>query len=215
MAEYAPLHVAGRAAAPVTHLLGAMQGSRRWRSEYLALAVVALIVGVFALLFFGLGMDLADLKHLGYLGVFLIALIGSASVILPLPGAAVVVTSGQFLDDVGPVPFWLMVGIVASAGEALGELTGYLAGVGGKAIIGERPAYQGVQRWMERRGTATIFVLSVIPNPVFDIAGFMAGAVRMPLWTFLSAVFVGKTIKNALLALGGDAGIDVLVQAFD
>ncbi len=181
-----------------------------WRREYAYLAIVAFIVTAFGFLFFLLNWDLADLQRFEYAGIFLISLIGSASVVLPLPGAAVVVSSGQFVDDVAGIPFWLLVGLVAAAGETIGEMTAYLAGMGGKAMLEERPAYRVLDRWMHHHGTVTIFGLSVIPNPVFDIAGFMAGAVRVPIWRFAGTVFVGKVIKNCALAAGGDAGLDAL-----
>jgi membrane protein YqaA with SNARE-associated domain len=188
---------------------------RRWRREYAYLLAVGALVGLFAFIFFFLDVDLDELRRFGYLGIFLISLIGSASVILPLPGAAVVVSSGQFVDDVLGIPFWLVVGVVAALGETVGELTAYLAGVGGKAVIEDRPAYHRLERWMRKHGTWTIFALSVIPNPLFDIAGFMAGAVRMPLWRFLITVFIGKAIKNSVLALAGDASLEGIFDAFE
>lgn len=189
--------------------------ARRWRREYAYLLGVAALVSLFAFIFFFLDVDLDELRRFGYLGIFLISLIGSASVILPLPGAAVVVSSGQFVDDVLGIPFWLVVGVVASIGETIGELTAYLAGVGGKAVMEDRPGYRRLDSWMRRHGTWTIFGLSVIPNPIFDIAGFMAGAVRMPLWRFVITVFIGKTIKNSVLALAGDASLEGIFDAFE
>ena len=188
---------------------------RRWRREYTILLTVALLVSVLAFLFFFLDLDLKELKRFGYLGIFLISLVGSASVALPLPGAAVVVGSGQFVDAVAGIPFFLLVGITASLGETLGELTGYLAGVGGKAVIEDRAIYHRLDHWMRRHGIMTMFALSVIPNPVFDIGGFLAGAVRMPVWRFLITVFVGKLIKNCVLAFLGDAGLEAIIGAFD
>lgn len=184
--------------------------AQSWRREYSYLAAVGVIVTGFGFLFFLFHWNLTDLQRFEYAGIFLISLIGSASVILPLPGAAIVVSSGQFVDDVAGIPFWLVVGIVAAAGETIGEMTAYLAGMGGKAMLEDRPAYRVLDRWMHRHGTVTVFGLSVIPNPVFDIAGFMAGAVRMPIWRFAGTVFVGKAIKNCALAAGGDAGLDAL-----
>ena len=188
---------------------------RRWRREYAYLLAVAALVSLFAFIFFFLDVDLDELRRFGYLGIFLISLIGSASVILPLPGAAVVVSSGQFVDDVLGIPFWLVVGVIAAVGETIGELTAYLAGVGGKAVMEDRPAYRRLDTWMRRHGTLTMFALSVIPNPLFDIAGFMAGAVRMPLWRFLITVFIGKAIKNSVLALAGDASLEGIFDAFE
>ena len=200
---------------PPTDQPTALPAGRRWRREYAYLLGVGALISLFAFVFFFLDVDLDELRRFGYLGIFLISLIGSASVILPLPGAAVVVSSGQFVDDVLGIPFWLVVGIVAAFGETIGELTAYLAGVGGKAVIEDRPSYRRLERWMQRRGTWTIFALSVIPNPLFDIAGFMAGAVRMPLWRFLITVFIGKAIKNSVLALVGDASLEGIFDAFE
>ena len=187
---------------------------RRWRREYTILVLVGLLVSILAFLFFFLDLDLSQLRQFGYLGIFLISLIGSASVVLPLPGAAVVVGSGQVVDDVLGIPFFLIVGVVAGLGETIGELTGYAAGVGGSVMLENRPAYRWLDGWMRRNGVGTIFILSVIPNPIFDVAGFMAGAVRMSFWTFFVSVFVGKTIKSTLLALGGDIGLKAILDAF-
>ena len=194
---------------------GAPARPPRWRREYTVLLLVALFVSVLAFLFFFLDFDLQELRQFGYLGIFLIALVGSASVALPLPGAAVVVGSGQVVDDVIGIPFFLVVGVVAALGETLGELTGYVAGLGGRAVIEHRSGYRHLEGWMRQHGIATMFVLSVIPNPIFDIGGFVAGAVRMPIWHFLVTVFVGKTIKNTLLAFGGDVGLEALIGSFD
>ena len=196
--------------APRAGAVGLLGPRSRWRREYSYITAVVLIVSIFGFVFFALGWNLADLQRFEYAGIFLISLIGSASVILPLPGAAVVVSSGQFVGDVGGIPFWLVVGIVAAAGETIGEMTAYLAGMGGKVVIEDRASYRKLDSWMQRRGVGTMFVLSVVPNPVFDIAGFMAGAVRMPIWQFALTVFVGKTIKNCGLAAGGDAGLDAI-----
>ena len=68
---------------------------------------MGLFVSLLAFLFFFLDLDLSKLRQFGYLGIFLISLIGSAAVVLPLPGAAVVVGSSQVVDDVLGIPsFW-------------------------------------------------------------------------------------------------------------
>ena len=48
---------------------------------------------------------------------------------------------------------------------------------------------------MERRGVLVMFVMSVIPNPLFDIAGAAAGVVRMPLGRFFLAVLAGRSSR--------------------
>jgi membrane protein DedA with SNARE-associated domain len=185
-----------------------------WRLEYALLLFVVVLMTVFAFIFFYLQIELSRLKDYGYAGVFLINFIGAASMILPTPAAASTVGGGAILNSYLGIPTFVLVGIVAGLGEALGEFTGYAAGYGGRIIIEERPQYQRIKRWMERHGVATMFVLSVIPNPFFDIAGAAAGAVRMPLGRFFLAVLAGKIIKDTLIAAVGDFSSEILSSLF-
>ncbi len=132
----------------------------------------------------------------GYSGVLLISFMGNATVLFPAPSLAVVFAMGSALHP-------LLVGLVAGVGEALGELSGYLAGFGGRAIIEDYRMYEKVNRWMKRFGFWLIFALSVIPNPIFDLAGIAAGASGFPLWRFLLSCWMGKTVKTTLVAFAG------------
>jgi len=123
-----------------------------------------------------------------------------------------VVVGGAILNSHRGVPACVLVGVVAGLAEALGEFTGYAAGYGGRIIFQERPEYQWLQRWMERRGVLVMFVMSVIPNPLFDIAGAAAGVVRMPMGRFFLAVLAGKIIKDVYLAAAGDFSSDLLAS---
>ncbi len=134
----------------------------------------------------------------GYPAVFLISLIGNATIILPTPSMAVVFGVGGALNPVA-------VGIIAGLGSALGELTGYLAGVGGRVVVEDRALYDRLERWMRKWGMLAIFVLGIVPNPAFDVGGMIAGALRMPLWRFLLAAWAGKGLRLVIFALGGQA----------
>jgi membrane protein DedA with SNARE-associated domain len=100
----------------------------------------------------------------------------------------------------------VLVGLAAGAGSALGELSGYLAGFGGRAVIERHDVYDRMERTMRRAGGITIFVLSLIPNPLVDLAGIAAGALRYPVWRFLLICWLGKTIKCTLVAWAGAQG---------
>ena len=171
-------------------------------------------MAAFALIFFFFGLDLAQLTTYGYLGLFVISLISAASIVMPMPGAAAVTSAGAFLDPILSIPVPILVGLVAGPAETLGELTGYAAGYGGSALFRERSFYPRVRGWMERRGIVTMFVLSSFPNPLVDVAGVAAGAVRMRLWRFVVGVLAGKVFKNIYLASGGLAGADLIRRLF-
>jgi membrane protein DedA with SNARE-associated domain len=183
-----------------------------WRLEYTLLLSVALLMTAFAIAFFYFGADTSNLKAWGYAGVFLITLVGAASILLPSPAMASVFGGGALLSDFLGVPAFIWVGLVAGMGEAIGEFTGYAAGYGGRIVFENRPEYERVRGWMERRGTITMFVLSVFPNPLFDVAGVAAGAVKMPVRRFFLAVLAGKIIKDTYLAAIGGLGADIITQ---
>lgn len=145
--------------------------------------------------------------HYGYPGIFLISLLSNATIIFPVPGLAVTFAMGGVLQPV-------LVGLVAGVGEALGELTGYLAGYGGRVIVENGHTYQRMEEWTKRFGLLVIFVLSIVPNPIFDLAGIAAGAFRFPPWRFLLSCWLGKTIKTVLIALIGAKLIPFLKPLF-
>jgi membrane protein YqaA with SNARE-associated domain len=181
-----------------------------WRLEYGLLIFVVALMTVFAFAFFYFQVEVSRLKDYGYVGVFIISFIGAASMILPTPALASVIGGGAILNSYLGIPAFVYVGIVAGLGEALGEFTGYAAGYGSRIMIQERPEYKRIQGWMERHGVITMFVMSVIPNPLFDVAGAAAGVVRMPLGRFFLAVLAGKIIKDMYMAAVGDFGIGIL-----
>ena len=193
------------------------EAARPWYGrplEYGLLAAAAILMAAFALIFFFFGLDLAQLTTYGYLGLFVISLISAASIVMPMPGAAAVTSAGAFLDPVLSIPVPILVGLVAGPAETLGELTGYAAGYGGSALFRDRSFYPRVRGWMERRGIVTMFVLSSFPNPLVDVAGVAAGAVRMRLWRFVVGVLAGKVFKNIYLASGGLAGAELIRRFF-
>lgn len=143
----------------------------------------------------------------GYVGAAIISLIASATIVLPAPGIFVIIAMGTALDP------WLL-GIVAGLGSAVGELTGYAAGRGGRALIPTENQHQfeRIQVLIKRHGILLLFVLSAIPFPLFDFAGIVAGAMRIRVINFLVAVSLGKSIKYIIMILLGTGSIQWLQQ---
>ncbi|HQP09201.1 MAG TPA: VTT domain-containing protein [Anaerolineaceae bacterium] len=144
-----------------------------------------------------------ELEALGYPGIFLISLFSNATLILPVPGVLFTSAMGAVFN-----PYW--VALAAGCGAALGELTGYVAGFSGQGIIENKQWCARVTEWMKKFGGLTVLLLAFIPNPIFDIAGMVAGALRMPLWKFLLFSCVGKTGKMLVFALGGAGLLELL-----
>ena len=57
---------------------------------------------------------------------------------------------------------------------------------------------------MEKYGDITILVLAFIPNPLFDLAGMVAGILKMPVWKFLIYCVIGKILKMMMFAYAGN-----------
>ena len=146
-----------------------------------------------------------ELEEYGYAAVFLVGLISNATLILPVPGLAVSSALGGIFNP------WI-VGLVGGLGQALGELTGYMAGYSGQTWLDEHPRYNRMVCWMQRYGVVAVFVLALLPNPVFDVAGMIAGVLRLGVWRFLISCAAGKIIKNIGFAMLGDFGIESLTQ---
>jgi uncharacterized membrane protein YdjX (TVP38/TMEM64 family) len=159
---------------------------------------VAISAGIFAF-----RDQLIGLAAYGYVGLFFVALFGSATIIFPMPGLVLAFAAGSTLS-----PF--LAGLAFGSGAAIGELTGYLAGFGGSGAIESRAGYQQIRDWMKRWGVGVIFVLSVVPNPAFDIAGIAAGALRIPVWQFMLAAWAGNVVKATLVALAGAGAMGVV-----
>jgi membrane protein YqaA with SNARE-associated domain len=144
-----------------------------------------------------------DLGAYGYPGIFLISVAANATIIFPLPGVVVTSAMGAVFN-----PFW--VAVAAGLGAAVGEFSGYLAGFSGRAVIENRQWHERLVKWMGKYGDITILVFSFIPNPLFDVAGMTAGALKMPWYRFLLWCAIGKILKMLLFAYTGATILDLI-----
>lgn len=159
--------------------------------------IIALLIVVGISIFIFYIRDRASqLAVYGYPGIFVLAFLAYATVLLPAPGVAVIFTMGAVFNPFG-------VALAAGAGAALGELSGYLAGFSGQAIVEHTQIYDRLTRWMKANGPLTIVLLSAVPNPFFDIVGVIAGVSKLRLVAFLFWCWIGETLKMLFFALAG------------
>ena len=155
---------------------------------------------------------LEDLQTVGYFGIFLINVVGSGTFILPVPGIAAAIVGATIWNP-------MLVGVAGATGSTIGEIAGYLAGVGSQRavqrFVGNTRWYERIVRWIQRRGTLTIFVFAATPTPFFDVAGFAAGTLRYPIGRFVVACWLGKIVKYVILSLAAFWGADLVYSWFD
>jgi membrane protein DedA with SNARE-associated domain len=175
---------------------------RDYKTLALQIGVLILMIAISIAVYF-LRDQVRLLEGMGYPGIFLLNLVSSGSIAVPVPalpvvfGMAAVRVQGEPLFN----PFW--VGVAAAIGATLGELSGYLAGLSGKAVMEKVGVYQRLHEWTVKYGLVTIAVFAFIPNPFFDFAGIAAGTLRMGMAKFLAATFIGKLGKMLIVAYGG------------
>jgi len=189
---------------------GGVRERERIRRKIIPLLALLLVIAIsVALFFFGRKPEIvAELKSYGYLGAFLISLIGNGTILLPgivlpiLSGLGIVLYSAAGLA--GP----LIVGLAGGAGAAIGEIVGYLAGYGGRGIVENNRLYERLVDWVRRWGALAIFIFTLVPL-FFDLVGLAAGVLRFPLWKFILICWLGRTLLSVvfvvLAALGWEA----------
>ncbi|HYM16272.1 MAG TPA: VTT domain-containing protein [Dehalococcoidia bacterium] len=170
--------------------------------------IVAAIIGMTGALVIAYTVGGVQLvRSLGYFGVFVSAIIGSASMFVPVPGALAGITFGLFLTPIPHVPQEITVGVIVAAGSAVGELTGYSTGVGGRGVIGNSRIGRLLVVLMRRHGTLTVFCVAAVPNPLIDVGGIAAGVAGMPVRRFVTVMFAGKTVNYIAVAYLVNSGI--------
>jgi membrane protein YqaA with SNARE-associated domain len=169
-------------------------GKKTWRGRLVPAASIVFVVAVMVALY--LERDrVAALGNWGYVGAFLIGLIGNATVILPMPSLLLLFALGVTFNPI-------LIGVVGAAGGTFGELTGYAVGLSGHYMISNHRMLRLARVWMKRWGSLALFIFALVPVLPMDIAGIAAGMVRFKVWKFLVAVFIGKAILYALVTLG-------------
>jgi len=172
------------------------------------LFVIAISVGIF---FYGRDPErVAELKSYGYLGAFLVSLIGNAGVILAAPVLPILSAIGVVLFPVTGLVGPVVVGLVGGVGAGIGEMAGYVVGCSGRGVVGSNKMYLKLVGWMQRWGAIAVFVLSIVPF-FFDVVGITAGILRFPFWKFVLACWLGRTILYVgivvAIAWGWEAGL--------
>lgn len=131
----------------------------------------------------------------GYLGVFLMELIASSSILFPVPSYLATAMAGTLLN-----PY--LVVLSASLGSTIGELSGYALGLGGRKVMGKRLELRSLKRAYAKYGIWAILVFAAMPIP-FDIIGILCGIIRIPVGAFMALTFIGKLVRYSLLVIAG------------
>lgn len=132
---------------------------------------------------------LQNVGSIGYVGVFFLCLIANATVLLPAPSLMIAASAALILN-----PF--LVALFASLGSTIGEFVGYAFGT---AVEDLSPKFKSFLEKLTTRihnRTLLVFILAVLPLPLFDIVGIYSGGTKMNLLKFFFVCLAGKFIKT-------------------
>lgn len=188
--------------------------ARKW--AYI-LGIVGIVLTVaMAVAIFVYGEEIQQMEHYGYLGAFIISVIGGATIIIPVPMLAVVFALGGAMNDAWAAA---LLAVAAALGELVGAMTIYMAGHGaGRAISSSKhgriqAAYERMLGLMERRGPLTLFIVASVVNPFFYPAALAAGALRFGVKKYVLIVLAGKLIKASTVVYAGYFGLKGIFRA--
>jgi uncharacterized membrane protein YdjX (TVP38/TMEM64 family) len=173
---------------------GAGEGKSRRLPVIVSLLVLAGIAAVSVWLYINRDI-LSGLERYGYGGIFLTSLLINTTLVMPLP-------TGILTSAMGAVFNPFLVGFAAGTGAALGETSGYLAGISGRNVV-KRDGSSEMEQRIKKYGGLAILILSFIPNPAFDIVGVAAGALKYSYLRFLFWCTIGKVLKMLAFAYFG------------
>ncbi len=147
----------------------------------------------------------------GYFGVFLVSLIGSSSVIIPIPYTVIIFSLGMQKDLFNP--FFLA--ISGGVGSALGEFVGYFLGYFGRTVISEnqKRKMNYILKLFRKYGAVSIFVFALSPLPD-DLLFIPLGIMRYNFVKAFIPCIIGKLLMCFIVAYGGYLSIDTIEALF-
>ena len=146
----------------------------------------------------------------GYFGVFLISLIGTLSVVFPIPYTLVIYFIGavRVLD-----PF--LIAVAGGLGSALGEFSGYVLGYYGRAVLSEdrRRKMDYMMKVFHHYGFAAIFLFALTPLPD-DLLFIPLGIMRYRFVKAFIPALLGKMLMCFILAYSGYMSFGIIKVVF-
>ncbi len=139
----------------------------------------------------------------GYVGIFMVSILGTSSILFPLPLDILIFTVSAFFNP------WIL-GIVSGVGSSIGEMTSYFVAFAGAKIVEmtdkKHKSYEKAVRYFDKYGFWIIPVFAFTPLPM-DVVGLAAGGMKYDYRRFFLGVLIGKIPRMLIISLAGYYGI--------
>lgn len=168
------------------------------------------------------------LEKQGYIGLFVISLFAGSPIPIPTPNLILTFTMGSVLNP-------LLVALVSSFGNAVGNALIYFVGRGGleffknlqistKKPKGIRPTRWArflhriklphIKKFAKKNALWAVFILGMYPNPLLMTVEMAMGATRYNFWKFFAVCWAGKIIEALILSYLGYFGLRSILHWF-
>jgi len=139
--------------------------------------------------------------NLGYFGVFVFSVVGTASIIIPVPYTLLIFWLGVFNFD--PI----LLALAGGAGSAIGEFSGYLLGYyGRKRLSSERQRRMTyLVKLIGNYGPIAIFIFALTPLPD-DLLFIPLGILRYKFVKAFIPALLGKILMAFIVSYIGRTG---------
>lgn len=146
----------------------------------------------------------------GYFGIFLSSLIGSASIIFPIPYTVILFTLAP-LENFNPI----IMALASSIGSATGEFSGYLLGLGGRKIISDKRKrnMEFLLKIFGKYSPIAIFVFALTPLPD-DLLFIPLGVMRYRFLKAFVPAFIGKLCMSLIIVYSARLAIGTIKDIF-
>lgn len=130
----------------------------------------------------------------GGLGLFLIAFLDSSVLTFPVINDLLLID--LTIQNPARMPYYAAMATLGSVGGCL--LLYYIARKGGEAMFHKHagPRARHIHAWINRNGFLSILVTALLPPPTpFKVFVVAAGALEMPVRTFVLGLFLARAIR--------------------
>ncbi len=146
------------------------------------------------------------LEQLGYLGAFIISVLGTLSIIFPIPYLITIYVMAT-TELYNPI----ILGCISGLGATIGEITLYILARMGRFALSEKKLKEMdmLRTYLDRYGWIAVFVFAATPLPD-DILYPLLGLIRYDATKLFISCFLGKSLLSTLIAYAGILSIDVI-----
>ena len=137
---------------------------------------------------------------LGLIGLFIINFVTNASFFVSAPAFLTVVAGGNLYS---PILVALVSSLAATAGDSIGFAFGFASHKLTYHKLEKKKWFRILEKHFKKHGNLLLFAFALIPNPVFDAIGLIAGIFAYPFFRFFIIVWLGRLIRYFLLASFG------------